>query len=110
MRRLALGIAVLGFTSCAAFAANDCPTRDVGAYGTGGQQSGGAAQGGEFSAQGTTSGGDDYCVTGAGGALTGMLNVTGGVSGTVNGAYINQIQRGRLRGIFGDCTGFCDDE
>lgn len=96
---LALGGAAL--VSGPATAADCSSTCAVGGAGTGGQSSGGAAQG--FYYQKPVPGIPDATVSNSGNQIGGNITVTGSVSGTANGAYTPQGD------IVGHYTGFMAD-
>jgi hypothetical protein len=105
MKQLIVFVAALALTSSIADAAcNGSCT--VGSLGTGGEKSGGKAQG-EFGRE--TFQGDLGPVTEkfVGGVNSGHIEVTGSVTGTASGAYLNGVQHGHLTGVFGTCSGRC---
>jgi hypothetical protein len=82
---------------------------NVGTYGRGGVNSGGNARGGLFvGAEEIPSGTID--VRNAGNANAGNISISGAVSGSAVGTFRAGASRGRTSGVFGDCTGFCEEE
>jgi hypothetical protein len=78
-----------------------------GTYGTGGERSGGRAQGGLFRGQEQVPPGT-IDISNAGNADAGNIAISGAVEGTGKGTFRNGVPRGRYTGVLGECTGYCD--
>jgi hypothetical protein len=105
MKRLVLFCGALALTtSIAAAACNG--TCSVGSLGTGGEKSGGRAQG-EFGRETFQGNLGPVTENFVGGVFSGHIEVTGSVTGTASGNYVDGVQHGHLTGVFGVCSGKC---
>jgi hypothetical protein len=82
---------------------------NVGTYGTGGVSSGGNARGGLFVGTEEIPPGT-IDIRNAGNADAGNISISGAVSGSATGTFRAGASRGKTRGVFGDCTGFCEED
>jgi len=106
MNRLILVITAGALALGTSFAQAQCggDTCSVGALGTGGEMSGGSAQGFRFEVPSTRFPGST--VSNVGNNDSGRLNISG--QGTASGTFRKGIQRGHATGIIGDWSGLCD--
>ena len=102
---IAAAFALVPFSAVATCGSGDC---SVGAFGQGGESSGGKAQGSYFVGPGENPG---VSVSVSGNASAGHVAVSrpDGSSDSLAGTDRNGIVRGMGTGEFGDWTGLCDE-
>jgi hypothetical protein len=108
MNRLVTSLAAIVLSTSFANAQCGQSNCSVGTYGTGGLNSDGSAQGGLFIGQEEVPPGT-IDITNAGNANAGNITISGAVSGSATGTFRAGATRGRTSGVFGECTGYCEE-